>query len=90
MYANYLPVFRDRDPNVLAGARAPSLSCTIWRYGEYEALIDIRTLDVIKGSLPRRAQALVLEWAALHRAELTEDWNLCQSKQVPKKISPLD
>jgi len=59
-------------------------------YGEYEALIDIRTLDVIRGSLARRAQALVLEWAALHRAELMEDWNLCQAKQLPKKISPLD
>lgn len=46
-------------------------------YGEYEALIDIRTLDVIRGGLPRRAQALVLEWAALYRAELMEDWNLC-------------
>ncbi len=30
-------------------------------YGEYESLIEIRTLDVIKGSLPRRAQALVPE-----------------------------
>jgi Domain of unknown function (DUF4160) len=45
-------------------------------YGEYESLIEIRTLDVIKGSLPRLAQALALEWAALHRAELMEDWNL--------------
>lgn len=59
-------------------------------YGEYEALIDIRTLEVIKGSLPRRALALVLEWAAQHRVELMEDWNLCQSKQLPKRISPLD
>jgi len=50
-------------------------------YGEFEALIDIRTRDVIKGSLPRRAQALVLEWEALHRTELMEDWNLCQLKQ---------
>ena len=30
-------------------------------YGEYEALIDIRTLEIIRGSLPNRAQALVLE-----------------------------
>ena len=39
-------------------------------YAEHEALIDIRTLDVIGGKLPRRAMALVLEWAALHRVEL--------------------
>jgi hypothetical protein len=36
---------------------------------EHEALIDIRTLEVIEGSLPRRALALVLEWASEHRAE---------------------
>lgn len=59
-------------------------------YGEHEALIDIRTLEIIKGSLPKRALALVLEWAAQHRAELMEDWNLCQSKQLPKSIAPLE
>ena len=57
---------------------------------KYEALIDIRTLEVIKGGLPRRAQALVLEWAAQYRAELMEDWNLCQAKQLPKNIAPLE
>ena len=59
-------------------------------YGEFEILIDIRTFEVIKGSLPRRALALVLEWAAQHRVELMEDWNLCQSKQSPKRIEPLE
>ncbi len=59
-------------------------------YGEYEALIDIRTLEIIKGNLPRRALALVLEWAAQHRSELTEDWELCQTKQLPKTIAPLE
>ncbi len=39
-------------------------------YAEDEALIDIRTLDVIEGELTRRAMALVLEWAQEHRAEL--------------------
>jgi hypothetical protein len=42
-------------------------------YAEHEALIDIRTLDVIKGQLPRRAIVLLLEWALDHRAELLED-----------------
>ena len=40
--------------------------------------------------LPRRALALVLEWAAQHRAELREDWELCEKHQQPKKIQPLD
>ena len=58
-------------------------------YAEYEALIDIRTLDVIEGEMPRRALALVLEWAQEHRVELLEDWQLCALNQPPKKIRPL-
>lgn len=58
-------------------------------YGEYEALIDVRELRVMRGSLPRRAMALVLEWAAGHRDELMEDWNLCSQLQAPKSIEPL-
>lgn len=59
-------------------------------YGEYEVLINIRTLEVIKGSLPRRALVLVLEWASQHREELIEDWTRCEMKQNPFKIAPLD
>ncbi len=59
-------------------------------YAEYEALIDIRTLEVMRGKLPRRALTLVLEWASIHRDELMEDWKLCESLQQPKKIDPLD
>jgi hypothetical protein len=58
-------------------------------YGEDEALVDIRTLEVIGGKLPRRALLLVLERAQDHRAELLEDWELCVRKQSPKKIAPL-
>ena len=58
-------------------------------YAEFEVLIDIRTLEVLEGALPRRALALVLEWAQAHRAELLEDWELCARNQHPKKIPPL-
>ncbi|CRI63794.1 conserved hypothetical protein [Thiocapsa sp. KS1] len=59
-------------------------------YAEHEALIDIRTLEVIGGRLPKRALALTIEWATEHREELTEDWKLCQLKQLPKRIAPLE
>lgn len=58
-------------------------------YAEYEVLIDIQTLKVIDGTMPRRALALVLEWASEYRAELLENWKLCEQNQSPKKISPL-
>lgn len=59
-------------------------------YAEHEAIINIQTLRTMKGSLPRRAKAFVLEWARQHREELLEDWKLCERKQQPKKIRPLD
>lgn len=58
-------------------------------YAEYEVLINIETLEVMKGAIPHRALALILEWAFLHRTELLENWNLCEQNQLPKKISPL-
>lgn len=59
-------------------------------YGDHEALIAIDTLAVIRGQLPRRALALVLEWAALHREELRHDWMLARTGQPPQPIEPLD
>ncbi|MDF2939886.1 MAG: transcriptional regulator [Gammaproteobacteria bacterium] len=59
-------------------------------YAEYEAVIDIRTLNIMKGSMPRRALSLVLEWASQHQSELMEDWQLCEQNEMPRKISPLE
>jgi hypothetical protein len=58
-------------------------------YAEHEAVIDVRELRILRGGLPRRAMALVLEWAAEHRDELMENWNLCRSMQAPRQIEPL-
>lgn len=59
-------------------------------YGGFEALIDIESLEVYRGALPRRALALVLEWAAIHRQELRENWRLAQAGEQPRAIAPLD
>jgi len=39
-------------------------------YGELEALIEIRTSEIIAGSLPMGAKSLVGQWIDLHRAKL--------------------
>jgi Domain of unknown function (DUF4160) len=70
----------------LEGPRAAALSCAL---RGVEAVVDIRTLEIVDGSLPRRAMALMLEWAQEHRAELMEDWDLCNPNQSPNKIQPL-
>ena len=59
-------------------------------YGEHEALIAIETLAVLRGSVHRRALALILEWAVLHRDELRADWQLASSGQPAHPIAPLE
>ena len=59
-------------------------------YGDYEADVTIKPLQILAGTLPRRDLALVLEWAALHRAELPENWVLCRQHWRPENIQPLD
>ena len=59
------------------------------RYAESKATIAIATLHILTGSLPRRAERLVLEWAADHQKELLENWTLCELKQRPLQIEPL-
>ncbi len=58
-------------------------------YGEFKAVVNIQELTVTEGSLPKRAQQLVLEWAELHQEELMEDWRLCMIKEQPLQIAPL-
>lgn len=52
--------------------------------------MNIQTLEIVKGELPRGAAILVKEWAFQHCDELMEDWKLCEKLQTPKKIKPLD
>jgi uncharacterized protein DUF4160 len=59
-------------------------------YGEHEAIYEIDTLDVTRGGLPRRAHALVLEWAALHRNALRDDWELARKEKPLEEIKGLE
>ena len=45
---------------------------------------------IYRGELPRRALALVLEWAAERRKELRRDWDLARSGRPPEPIRPLE
>jgi hypothetical protein len=58
-------------------------------HGEYDAKIAIDTMEVLHGRLPRRALALVLEWAVAHRDELAENWRLADQHMQLKSIEPL-
>lgn len=60
------------------------------KYQEHEAQVRIESLEVLRGTLPRRALALVLECAALHRAELRGNWDKARQGMSPDPIDPLD
>ena len=59
------------------------------KYNEYKCVVDIENLEVTEGDFPSRALKMVLEWAALHKDELLENWQEAQGEGNFKKIEPL-
>lgn len=55
-------------------------------YNKSIAVIDIQTLEVIEGEIPKRALRLVKEWAFIHKNEIKDIWETQQFK----KIEPLN
>ncbi|HEY5075336.1 MAG TPA: DUF4160 domain-containing protein [Pyrinomonadaceae bacterium] len=58
-------------------------------YGEYDVQVSIRD-GLVNGKFPARALRLVLEWQALHKDELLENWNLARQSKPLNTISPLE
>jgi len=59
-------------------------------YQGYNAAIEIETLEVRAGRLPRRALNLVLDWARLHRGELHTNWQHIEQGEPLHQIEPLE
>lgn len=55
-------------------------------YGGEIAAIVISTGELLEGTLPPKALAMVREWVSLHEVELLEMWN----SQEFRAISPLE
>ena len=55
-------------------------------YNKNIAVIDIQTLEIIEGELPKRALRLVKEWILIHKNEIKNIWKTQQFK----KIEPLN
>ena len=58
-------------------------------YGEHEISVEIES-GVVHGEFPIRAQRLVLEWMALHQAELLNNWHLAREGKILTRIAPLE
>jgi hypothetical protein len=46
-------------------------------------------LELISGYLPPRVLGLVIEWTALHRKELSDNWERAKRQEPLKSIEPL-
>ncbi|MDB2550564.1 DUF4160 domain-containing protein, partial [Rickettsiales bacterium] len=58
-------------------------------YKDFNIIVEIKT-GIVKGTFPKRALKLVLEWYDLHKQELMKDWNLAVRKKPLNKIEPLE
>ena len=58
-------------------------------YGEYKVSVEIN-MGIVEGRFPRRALNALMEWYALHKDELLEDWRLAEQHEPLNRISPLE
>jgi hypothetical protein len=42
---------------------------------DFEALIEIETLSIMRGTLLRKAKKSVMAWASAHRSDIAAEWN---------------
>lgn len=59
------------------------------KYGEFEIKVDIES-GIVTGQFPKRALDHVLEWHAIHKRGIMEDWMLAKERKPLKKIEPLE
>lgn len=53
------------------------------KYGEYEAVMELKNLNIIDGAIPKKCRQLVREWAESHQEELLEMWQTKTSIKLP-------
>jgi hypothetical protein len=86
-HARCQQVLRHRDRLLLADHLPPHFHAF---YSGDEAMINIRTGAVLRGSLPARALSLANEWRALHVDELLDNWERARQRQALAYINPLE
>jgi hypothetical protein len=60
------------------------------RYGGMRAVVGIEDLVLLEGNLSPRVLGLVVEWAALHRSELLDNWNRARMQSPLYRVEPLE
>lgn len=58
-------------------------------YGDHWISVEVES-GVIHGTFPNRARRHVIEWAAVHRADLLTNWELAREGKPLNRIAPLE
>ena len=56
-------------------------------YAEFVALIDIRTLEIVEGDLPKPQYRKVVAWARPRLGELMRAWSVAAADENPGRIA---
>lgn len=59
-------------------------------YQDGATIFAIDSLEVLDGSIPRRARNLVVEWALEQRPQLRENWRRCEAGLPLLPVEPLE
>ncbi|MEM1086823.1 MAG: DUF4160 domain-containing protein [Pseudomonadota bacterium] len=59
-------------------------------YQGHEALIDFQQRKLLRGSLPRRVEKLIMDWIKLHDDAILSNWRRAQALEPLEKIPGLD
>jgi hypothetical protein len=59
------------------------------RYEKQKATFSIKTGTLLEGTMPNRAQRLILEWWQEHKHELETCWEFAENNKPLPKIQPL-
>ena len=58
-------------------------------YGEFAAVVDLESGDVLTGELPSRQRSMVEVWRSMHLAELDVLWDRLGAGAPAFRIEPL-
>lgn len=60
------------------------------RYGDFRAMIDIVTGDILEGSMHKKSLRLIQAWVEIHREELMLNWEKGQNENPDfSRIEPI-
>ena len=58
-------------------------------YQGLDAIVDLRTCEIIKSNLSKKHNKLIEAWAELHHDELVANWELVMNGETPQHIDGL-